>query len=304
MHKIGRILKKFVKHKKPEICMAAGTILAGAAIVTACVKTANGGSDILKDHKDRLAKAKAMSDDDPDKKKEITKVYGTTLLTSVRVYAGPSVLFLGSIAAFWAAHHTMKIRNAGLAAAATAARKTLKDYRSRVAEHVGEDVEENLYFGTKTKEVDEIVTDENGEETAVKKTYTDVVDDTDGSEFVKYFTKGNINWDRSPDMNEFFLKCQESRANDILKLKGEITLNEVYDLLGFPRTEAGMVFGWIYDKYNPFGDNKVEFRAKRVHVPNSDGKGHSLAYALDFNVDGNIYEEKIKRRGLKSFRKR
>ena len=105
-------------------------------------------------------------------------------------------------------------------------------------------------------------------------------------------------------MTEFRLNCQQNLANEILKQKGEITLNEVYDMLDFERTEAGMVIGWIYDKHQPFGENKVEFKIKRVHIPNENGVGYSLGYAIDFNVDGNIYQEKIRRRGLKSFRKR
>jgi len=304
MSKLGRTLRKFVKHKKPEICMAAGTILGAAAIVTACIQTSKGGAKVIEDHKVRLQKAKDMSDDDPAKKKEVALAYGKTLLAGARLYAGPAFLFGTSIASFYMAHHTMKIRNAGLAAAATAARKTLKDYRGRVADKIGEEAEEKLYFGTKEKEIEEVVIDENGEETLVKKVCDDVVDDIENSDYVKYFVKGNDNWDRSPDMCKFFLECQQNRANDILKKKGEITLNEVYDLLGFERTEAGMVVGWIYDKYQPFGDNKVEFRVKQVHVPNENGKGHSLGYAIDFNVDGNIYQEKIRRRGLKTFRKR
>lgn len=304
MSKIGRSLRRFVKHKKPEICMVAGTILGAAAIVTACIQTNKGGAKVIEDHKTRLQKAKDMSDDDPAKKKAVAVAYGKTFVAAARLYAGPAFLFTTSIVSFYTAHHTLKVRNAGLAAAATAARKTLKDYRGRVADQLGADAEEKLYFGTKEKEIEEVVVDENGEETLVKKTCDDVVDDIEDSDYVKYFVKGNPNWDRSPDMNRFFIDCQMNRANDILKRKGEITLNEVYDLLGFERTEAGMVVGWIYDKYHPFGDNKVEFRIKQVHVPNEEGKGHSIGYAIDFNVDGNIYKEKVRRRGLTSFRKR
>lgn len=304
MHKLGRVLKKFVKHRKPEICMVAGTIGGIAAIVTACYQTNKGGAKVIADHKERLAKAKALSDDDPNKGKEVALAYGKTILDGARLYAGPALIFTASIASFYMAHHEMKVRNAGLAAAATAARKTLKGYRSRVADQLGEEAEERLYFGTKEKEIEESVVDENGEEKLVKKVCDDVVDDIEQSDYVRYFVKGNPHWDRAPEMCEYAIELQQNRANDILKDKGIITLNEVYDLLGFERTEAGMVMGWIYDKYNPFGENKVEFKYKRVHVPNEKGNGHSLGYAIDFNVQGNIYEEQVRRRGLKSFRKR
>jgi hypothetical protein len=304
MNKLARGLKRFVKHRKPEICMVLGTALGLGAIVTACYQTSKGGKKVIDDHKARLAEAKALPDDDPNKKKEVTMAYVKTGAAGARLYAGPAFLFATSIASFYTAHHTMKVRNAGLAAAATALRKEFKSYRNRVADELGEEAEEKLYFGTQSREIEEVELDDNGEEKTTKNTYDDVVDDIERSDFVRYFAKGNDHWDRSPDMNEFFLECQKNRANDILKTKGEITLNEVYELLGFERTDSGVVFGWIYDKYQPFGDNKVEFKYKKVHIPNESGVGSSIGYAIDFNVYGNIYEEKRRRKGLKSFRQR
>jgi hypothetical protein len=304
MHKLGKTLRKFVKHKKPEICMVVGTGLGLAAIISACYQTNKGGSKLIEDHKARLRKAKAMSDDDPKKKKAVTLAYGKTLVEGARLLAGPTALFVASVTSFWMAHHTMKVRNAGLAAVATGLRKELKDYRGRVKGQIGEEAEERLYYGTQSKEIEETVIDENGEEKLVKVKSDDVIDELERSDYVKYLAKGNRLWDRSPEMTEFRLNCQQNLANEILKQKGEITLNEVYDMLDFERTEAGMVIGWIYDKHHPFGENKVEFKIKRVHIPNENGVGYSLGYAIDFNVDGNIYQEKIRRRGLKSFRKR
>ena len=321
MNKVGKLfktagmgLKKFGRHKKPEICMVVGGVLGAATIVTACYQTYKGLPGIIDEHAKALEKVKAnkeaakdLPDDDPLKKKvsrETAIVYGTTALKCARLYALPLTTFGASMFMFVTAHKTMKIRNAGLAAAVAGVRKQFKNYRKSVAEEIGEEAEQNLYFGVKTKTVADTEIDENGEEKEVVKTYDDVADGVEGSEFVKYFVKGNSNWDRSIDQNYFFLTQQQNRANDILRQKGEITLNEVYDLLGFKRTEAGMVFGWIHDKENPFGDNKVEFILKRVHVPNEDGHGYSMGYAVDFNVDGNIYEEKKRRNGLRSFRKR
>ena len=298
MSKIGRSLKKLIKHKKPEICMAAGVIFGAAAVVTACVQTKKGLDKVVDDHNARIKKARALPDDDPKKGREIMFAYGKTVGAGARLYAGPLVLFTASTLSFFTAHHTMKLRNAGLAATAAGLKKTLEDYRCRVADSVGEEAEERLYFGTKEGEIEESVIDENGDEKFETVLADDIVDDIERSDFVKYLVKGNEKWDRSPDMVRFTLECQQNLANDILKNKGEITLNEVYDLLGFEHTEAGMVYGWIYDKYNPFGDNKVEFRVKRVHVPNENGHGYSIGYAIDFNVDGNIYKERLKRRKL------
>lgn len=304
MSKIGRSLKKLFKHKKPEICMAAGVIFGAAAIVTTCVQTRRGMDKVIANHNARIEKARSLDDDDPKKGREILFAYGKTGVEGARLLAGPLALFTMSMVSFFSAQHEMKLRNAGLAAVAAGLKKELKDYRGRVADNIGEEAEEKLYFGTKSGEIEEVTTDEDGNEVVETVLADDIVDDVEDSDFVKYFVKGNPNWDRSPDLNQFFLQQQEAHATDRLKRNGEITLNEVYEMLGFEHTEAGMVYGWIYDKYHPFGDNKVIFRVKKVHVPNEDGRGHSIGYAIDFNVDGNIYKEKLKRKRLRASGKR
>ena len=69
-------------------------------------------------------------------------------------------------------------------------------------------------------------------------------------------------------------------------------LNEVYDLLGFQRTKAGNVVGWIYDEKNPIGDNFVDFDILNVNRPKNRDfvNGYERSIILDFNVDGPILE--------------
>jgi hypothetical protein len=45
--------------------------------------------------------------------------------------------------------------------------------------------------------------------------------------------------------NLVFLKTQESNANDLLFARGRVTLNEVYDMLGFDRIPEGDTVGWF-----------------------------------------------------------
>lgn len=79
-----------------------------------------------------------------------------------------------------------------------------------------------------------------------------------------------------------FLKYQERYANDILRECGHLFLNEVYDMLGLPRTVAGQVVGWMYDEnkhvsFNIYSKDNSEFI-----------NGSRTEVLLDFNVDGNI----------------
>lgn len=177
-----------------------------------------------------------------------------------------------------------------ISAALAAATHDFKDYRNRVIERFGKEVDHQLRYNIKAEEIEETVTDEKGREKKVKKTIE--VADPNVSEYVKYFTRSNPYWENNPEYVEMFLRAQQNYANDKLKATGHLTLNDVYDMLGFHDSKAGMVVGWIYDPDHPNGDNYVEFDVKKVHLPDEQG-GYEEAYAIDFNVDGNIYNEMV-----------
>ena len=64
-------------------------------------------------------------------------------------------------------------------------------------------------------------------------------------------------------------------------------------MLGFPRTKAGQVVGWVYDEKHTVGDNFVDFglfndindERKQAFV-----NGYERSVLLDFNVDGPILD--------------
>lgn len=73
----------------------------------------------------------------------------------------------------------------------------------------------------------------------------------------------------------------------MLHARGHIFLNEVYDVLGIPRTQAGNVVGWALTSDN--GDNFVDFgifEARNADFVN----GYEYSALLDFNVDGVIFD--------------
>ena len=95
-----------------------------------------------------------------------------------------------------------------------------------------------------------------------------------------------------------FLRRQQDYANEVLKSRGHLFLNEVYDMLGIPRTKAGQVVGWIYNEDNPNGDNYVDFGIYDLSNLSDSQKERKMAFVngqeysilLDFNVDGPIYD--------------
>ena len=98
------------------------------------------------------------------------------------------------------------------------------------------------------------------------------------SKYAVLFDSTNVNWSNDMSSNWLFLKCTETYANDLLKSRGTIFLNDVYGMLGFERTQTGQVVGWHYAKENPIGDNEVIFGVQ----------GSDNSITIDFNVDGSV----------------
>ena len=313
MNNITRTLNKaafkFKKHS-PEILVVAGVVGVVGSTVMAC-KATTKVNDILDDTKDQLDKIHEagerlengetlrLKDGEEytveQNKKDLTIVYAQTALKFAKLYA-PSVIIGGlSITAILTGHNITRKRNIALAAAYTAVDKSFKEYRGRVVERFGEALDKELKYGIKSKEVDEAVTNEDGTESVVKKT-VDVVDATNPmnvSEYARFFDDGCAGWTKDPEYNLMFLRDQQRYANDLLKSKGHLFLNEVYDLLGIPRTKAGQIVGWIYDEKHPNGDNFVDFGIYDTNkTANRDFvNGYERTILLDFNVDGNIWDQ-------------
>ena len=76
-----------------------------------------------------------------------------------------------------------------------------------------------------------------------------------------------------------FIKYCQQYTNELLKTRNTVFLNEVYKILGFPRSQEGCVVGWHYDEKNPIGDNYIDFII---------GDKNSSNIVLDFNVDGRV----------------
>lgn len=296
MTKVGRTVNKIgfsLKKHSPEILVVSGVIGAVASTVMACKATLKV-NDILEEHKETMDKIYEAPTDDPqvysedDKKKDTVIVYTQTAVKLVKLYGPAVILGTLSVSSILASNNILRKRNAALAAAYAAIDRSFAEYRNRVVERFGEEVEHQLRYNVKAQEIEETIVDEKGKEKKVKKT-VEVADPNAESIYQKYFTRTNPNWENDSNFVETFLRMQQNYANDLLRANGHLTLNKVYDMLGFQDTKAGMVVGWVYDLDHPNGDNYVEFNVKKVHLLNERG-GLEEAYAIDFNVDGNIYD--------------
>ena len=288
-----------LKKHSPEIMVIAGVVGVVTSAVMAC-KATTKVNDILEETKEKASQVHEVLADESiskekyseeDGKKDLAIIYTQAGVKFIKLY-GPSIA-LGalSIASILTSHHIMHKRNIALAAAYTAIDTSFKGYRNRVIERFGEELDKELRYNIKAKEIEETVVDENGEEQTIKKT-VNVVDPTVFSDYAKCYDDGCAGWTKDAEMNLYFLKRQQDWANERLKSRGYLFLNEVYDMLGIPRTKAGQCVGWVYDEKNPHGDNFVDFGIYNLYNEKSRDfvNGYERVNWLDFNVDGNILD--------------
>lgn len=295
-YRSGLKLKKY----SPEILVTVGVAGAVTGAVMAC-KATTKASIILDEAKERIDAIKEVAADpemkdkytEEDRKKDMAIVYTQTGIELAKTY-GPAVLVgAASAGCIFASVGIMHKRNVALAAAYATVDKGFKEYRGRVIERFGKDLDRELKYNIKTKEIEEIKKNEDGSEEIVKTTVqTAEVDEI--SEFARFFDESCIGWEKDPELNLYYVRMQMAYANDLLETRGHVLLNDVYDMFGIPRTKAGAQIGWIHSKMNPgiatndkidFGIYDIANERKRAFV-----NGHERSILLDFNVDGYILD--------------
>ena len=298
LHKVGF---KFKKHS-PEILVVTGIIGIVTSTVIAC-KATTKVNDIVTESKETIDKihdcvGKGLHTSDGEEytqevaNKDLSIVYVQTAWKFIKLY-GPSVLLgAASIGCMVGSNRILRKRNVALAAALTTVEKSFKDYRGRVIDRFGKDLDRELRFGIKAKEIKEKVIDENGNETTVTKTVEVVDPNTAHSLYSIVFCEGNTGWTKNAELNKVFLIQQQNWANDKLRLRGYLTLNEVYEMVGAPTTAYGQIAGWVYTEDSSVGDNFVDFGI--FDVTNEKAcdfvNGRERSIILDFNCIGNILE--------------
>lgn len=294
-YKVGFTLKKH----SPTILAVAGTVGVVTSGVMAC-KASTKLSTILEEHEENVEKIHDYVDEhgysenytEKDGKKDITIVYTQTGVKLVKLYAPAVALGTISIAAMLGSNHILRKRNVALTAAYATIERSFKSYRNRVIDRFGKNLDEELLYNIKTKEVEETVVDEDGKEKTTKKT-VDIVDINDIEDYSRLFYEGNPGWDPDPRFTMMFLKEQQRYANKLLKKRGYLFLNEVYKMLGFSIIPEGQYIGWIYDEENPIGDNRVDFGLLDTEDIDTIRffNGDERAVLLKFNHDGNILDK-------------
>lgn len=291
----------------PEILAVVGTSAIIGGTIMACKATTKAGAIKAKMAEDMDAIQYCIENADnieegytqEDAKKDTVSVYAQTGMAYAKLYAPAVLTTLGGIVLMWKGHSILSKRNAAITTAYIALDKGFKQYRGRVIERFGKDLDYELRHNIKAKEIEETTVLEDGTEVVDKK-IVNTVNPNDISIYAKFFDEISPAFKKDAEANLIFLRQQQVAANEKLKRQGHLCLNEVHDLLGLPRTKYGWDIGWVYDLKNPVGDNFVDFgiykdvndEAKRLFV-----NGKERVILLDFNVDGpingKVYNEEL-----------
>lgn len=298
LHKVGFKLKKH----SPEILIAIGVVGTVASAVMACKATLKV-NDILDDAKetvdaihDGVEQNKHTADGEEYTQevanKDLAIVYVQTGWKLIKLYGPAVALGAASVGCMLASHNILRKRNLALAAAYTAVDTGFKEYRGRVIERFGKDLDRELRYNIKAKEIEEVIVDESGNETTVTKTVEVIDPNAIHNMYSVVFCEGNTGWTKNAELNKVFLVQQQNYANDKLKAQGVLTLNEVYDMIGAPRTAYGQIAGWVYTGDGTAGDDFVDFGIFDIHNEKACDfiNGIEKSIILDFNCIGNILE--------------
>jgi hypothetical protein len=250
--------------------------------------------DVLEETNQNMDKARVLLSSEradysvKDYQKDVALLKVRSAVAVGKLY-GPALLMgSASIGALAGSHNILNKRNASLTVAYAAVEKGFSQYRERVVDELGENKDREFRYGTRDETI--MVNDKKKGEGHQKSKSVKRVGVDGASVYARFFDEYSRNWSRIPDYNRMFINAQQNYANDLLRSRGHVFLNEVYDMLGFERTKAGAVVGWVQD-YD--ADNYVDFGifdGDDSHVRDFVN-GREGSVLLDFNVNGVIYDK-------------
>lgn len=285
-----------VRKHSPEILMVAGVIGTVAGAVMACKETLEL-EDVLdecKQEKMELEEQYAMCEEYSEDalKKDQVKLTIKQVAKIVKLYAPSVIMEATSIGVIFASNDIMRKRNASMAAAYATLNSMYKRYRQNVIESYGEEVDKDMRFGVKHEKVTEI--DEDGNNVKIDARIVDLDNTALAiSDYSRFFQAGCKGFDASSGRyNLLYLKGIQAMFNNKLIADGYVMLNDVYRELGFDTIPEGWSIGWVYDEANPIGDNYIDFGLYEARNKNQRAVNDwEPVILMDFNVDGNLYED-------------
>lgn len=299
----GRSLGLLARRYGPTGLVIFGGLFAIEAIRQAVKDTRNGGNEVFDDYEETKKGLETRLDDPEDAyneldfKKDLKAAKRDRNIDTIKSYkkTGMKAAVAFGLIALGVGIRNHQFRSTLATLSATTA--SFAGYRANVIADQGEEKDFEYMYNVKSRKVEKTEIDpETGEEKKVEEEVK-VVEDTGDpgipgySRWARWFDEKSTEWEKQPEYNLSFLRARQSEATTRLRRDGYLFLNDVYDMLGIPRTKEGQVYGWIYTKNNPVGDNQVDFGIYNVNRANRDFvNGYEPCILLDFNIDGPILD--------------
>lgn len=288
--------KFYIKKNSPEILVGAGIATLIGSLVYTVIGTLNTGVEVTNAvcELDEIENDDSLMEEERRKKKH--GIYIHAGLNIARNYAPAVTLATVSAGCLIGSNAIMRRRAFSLAAAYSALDTTFSDYRTRVINEYGEDVDKKMRYGLTTKEVEvEQIDEETGEVVKTKATVTDADESATTVWYKRQYELSdgtvivNPNWQPNKDLNATFVLAQIAWFNGRLSRGEHVWQDDIYKELGIPvdgyRQEAH-VLGWTPDKN---GEKYIKCRLYNKEesgefISNDDGD-----LLLAFNPDGMLY---------------
>lgn len=305
--KLSRMKLKLIKHA-PEIMMGVGMVSIGAGVYLACKATLSL-EDVLDRHKDLLEEVKSVPEQvnpvdnvemsEKDMNKAITKVWAGTIFDIFKLYAPAAGCLLGGSTLVIGGFSRKYKECVQLTAAFETLNLKHKKLRQAVIDDQGKEKYHEYMYGKGKKKTVEMQTVNDDGETVYEKKQAVIMEDgveVPLSAYAQMFARGiSSQWDSNEYYNRSYILGRQEWWSTILRKRGHVYLNEVYESLGFPHTKDGSVIGWVYDPGDPDSVDHIEFDIHEVWLPEVDDAGkpiYEVAYYIDFpDLSGVIFDK-------------
>lgn len=288
----GKYVAAKTRKSAPEIGLVVGGLCILTGTVLACTKTSEA-VDVNEKRKREIEEVKANTEEGSSEAiVGYSKVYLRFAYRLIRIYGIPAVLWIGGMSSIVGGHIDLKRQNANLILDSVAFKKIFDEYRSRVAEKIGEEEEKLLYFGAKEDEIEIIETNpETGATKIVRKHANVLSDGGGGSIFARNFSAQTSYEFDVRSYADYFLEARIINLNKRLKNVPFLTINDVYDELGmkkgYGRCREGRNWGWYWDPNDPNAPSEIVVERLKGWEKVYDEKENKTYYVPCLRIDFN-----------------
>lgn len=192
-----------------------------------------------------------------------------------------------SIVSIMAGNHIASKRTAALATGLAGLSKTFEEYRERVREKYGDEVDQDFRFGTPGEYIEEKTVDpETGEETVKEIAVTEEKYPKNAQNIYIMNRETSRRMTGNPTDDCTTLNWIQNSLNDQLDARGFLFKNDILDELGLPKESEGCIMGIIKDYAV---NNHVNLHVTSIHNKRALNGIPDNIY-IDINCQNNVYE--------------